>query len=91
MLKTEMRNPDTKHINEMSTADMMRVMQAANKRAAESLDSELDNIGVAVDAISERMKEGGRLFYIGCGTSGRLGVLDASECPPTYEIGRAHV
>ena len=86
MLKTEMRNPDTKHINEMSTADMMRVMQAANKRAAESLDSELDNIGVAVDAISERMKEGGRLFYIGCGTSGRLGVLDASECPPTYGV-----
>ena len=86
MLKTEMRNPDTKHINEMSTQDMMRVMQAANKRAAEALDTELDAIGAAVDGISERMKRGGRLFYIGCGTSGRLGVLDASECPPTYGV-----
>ena len=86
MLKTEMRNPDTMHINEMSTPDMMRVMQEANKRAAESLDTELDNIGAAVDGISERMKKGGRLFYIGCGTSGRLGVLDASECPPTYGV-----
>ena len=86
MLKTETRNPDTMHINEMSTADMMRVMQDANKRAAESLDTELDHIGAAVDAISERMKKGGRLFYMGCGTSGRLGVLDASECPPTYGV-----
>lgn len=86
MLKTEMRNPDTMHINEMSTADMMRVMQAANKRAADSIDNELDNIGAAVDGISERMKNGGRLFYVGCGTSGRLGVLDASECPPTYGV-----
>ena len=86
MLKTEMRNPDTMHINEMSTADMMRVMQEANKRAAESLDTELDRIGAAIDGIFERMKRGGRLFYIGCGTSGRLGVLDASECPPTYGV-----
>ena len=86
MLKTEMRNPDTMHISEMSTADMMKVMQEANKRAAESLDTELENIGAAVDGISERMKKGGRLFYIGCGTSGRLGVLDASECPPTYGV-----
>ena len=81
-----MRNPDTMHINEMATADMMRVMQEANKRAAAALDTELDNIGAAVDGISERMKRGGRLFYIGCGTSGRLGVLDASECPPTYGV-----
>ena len=65
---------------------MMRVMQEANKRAAEALDTELENIGAAVDGISERMKKGGRLFYLGCGTSGRLGVLDASECPPTYGV-----
>ena len=86
MLITEQRNKNTMHIPEMSTADMMRVMQEENKRAAEALDSELDAIGAAVDAISERMKRGGRLFYIGCGTSGRLGVLDASECPPTYGV-----
>lgn len=91
MLKTEMRNPDTMHINEMSTSDMMRVMQDANKRAAESLDSQLDNIAAAIDKISERMNKGGRLFYIGCGTSGRLGVLDASECPPTYGVPHGKV
>ena len=91
MLKTEMRNPDTMHINEMSTLDMMRVMQDANKRAAESLDSQLGNIAAAIDAISERMNKGGRLFYIGCGTSGRLGVLDASECPPTYGVPHGKV
>ena len=86
MLKTERRNEKTKNINAMSTSEMMAVMQEANKRAAESLDTELSAIGEAVDGISERMKRGGRLFYIGCGTSGRLGVLDASECPPTYGV-----
>jgi len=86
MLITETRNENTKNIPEMTTAEMMAAMQAENKRAAEALDSELGSIGAAVDAISERMKKGGRLFYIGCGTSGRLGVLDASECPPTYGV-----
>ncbi len=86
MLKTEMRNEHTKNIPEMETLEMMRVMQNENKNAAAALDSQLENIGRAVDIISERMKKGGRLFYIGCGTSGRLGVLDASECPPTYGV-----
>ena len=86
-----MRNENTKNIPDMSTPDMMRAMQEENKRAAEALDSELESIGAAVDAISERMKKGGRLFYIGCGTSGRLGVLDASECPPTYGVPKDRV
>ena len=86
MLITETRNEKTKNISSMSTAEMMRVMQEENKRAVEALDTELEAIGAAVDAISERMAKGGRLFYIGCGTSGRLGVLDASECPPTYGV-----
>ena len=86
MLITETRNEKTKNISEMSTAEMMRVMQEENKNAAAALDTELDAIGAAVDGISERMAKGGRLFYIGCGTSGRLGVLDASECPPTYGV-----
>lgn len=86
MLKTEMRNPNTTHISEMSTIDMMRAIQKENLRAAESINTELEAIASAVDGISERMKKGGRLFYIGCGTSGRLGVLDASECPPTYGV-----
>lgn len=86
MLKTEQRNPNTTHIDRMSTAEMVRVMQNENLNAARAIESELDSIGAAIDAISERMLAGGRLFYVGCGTSGRLGVLDASECPPTYGV-----
>ncbi len=86
MLNTEKRNEKTTHIDKMSTAQMMRVMQEENINAAKAIEGELKNIELAVDAISERMKKGGRLFYVGCGTSGRLGVLDASECPPTYGV-----
>jgi N-acetylmuramic acid 6-phosphate etherase len=86
MLKTEMRNPNTTHISDMSTIDMVKVIQKENINAALAVESELESIAKAIDGISERMKNGGRLFYIGCGTSGRLGVLDASECPPTYGV-----
>ena len=86
MLKTEMRNPSTTHIDRMSTAEMVRIIQAENVNAAMSIEKALSSIEKAIDAIAERMAKGGRLFYIGCGTSGRLGVLDASECPPTYGV-----
>lgn len=86
MLKTEMRNPKTTHIDKMSTAEMVRVIQDENMNAASAIESELGAIAQAIDAITERMAQGGRLFYIGCGTSGRLGVVDASECPPTYGV-----
>jgi N-acetylmuramic acid 6-phosphate etherase len=86
MIKTEMRNEDSRHIDRMSTVDMMRLMQDENMNAVRAIDSQLEAIGRAVDAISERMARGGRLFYMGCGTSGRLGVLDASECPPTFGV-----
>jgi len=88
MLKTEQRNPNTTHIDRMSALEMVKVIQEENKNAVNAIDSELDAIAEAVDAISLRMKEGGRLFYVGCGTSGRLGVLDAAECPPTYGVSR---
>lgn len=86
MLNTEMRNPKTTHIDKMSTFDMVRVMQEENVNAATAIEPELPSIAKAIDAIAERMKKGGRLFYVGCGTSGRLGVVDASECPPTYGV-----
>lgn len=86
MLKTEMRNPSTTHIDRMSTAEMVRIIQDENVNAAMSIEKALSSIERAIDAIAERMAQGGRLFYIGCGTSGRLGVLDASECPPTYGV-----
>ena len=88
MLNTEKRNPETTHIDTMDTARMVQIMQQENKNAVDAIDSELDAIAAAIDAISARMKQGGRLFYIGCGTSGRLGVLDASECPPTYGVSK---
>lgn len=86
MLKTEMRNPKTINIDKMSTEEMINVMQEENLNAAKAVDGALKDIGKAVDGINERMSKGGRLFYVGCGTSGRLGVLDASECPPTYGV-----
>ncbi|MBR2354510.1 MAG: N-acetylmuramic acid 6-phosphate etherase [Clostridia bacterium] len=86
MLKTEMRNPRTTHIDRMSTAEMVRIIQDENINAAVAVEKALGSIEKAVDAIAERMAKGGRLFYMGCGTSGRLGVLDASECPPTYGV-----
>lgn len=86
MIKTEMRNENSRHIDRMTTSDMMHLMQEENLNAVRAIESELDQIGKAVDAVSERLMNGGRLFYIGCGTSGRLGVLDASECPPTFGV-----
>lgn len=70
----------------MSTAEMLSCIQAENIHAAQSVQEELPAIAEAIEAIVERIKMGGRLFYMGCGTSGRLGVLDASECPPTFGV-----
>ncbi|MBE7054249.1 MAG: N-acetylmuramic acid 6-phosphate etherase [Ruminococcaceae bacterium] len=86
MLNTEKRNEKTTHIDKMQTSQMVKIMQEENLNAVNAINTELDAISLCIDKIDERMKKGGRLFYIGCGTSGRLGVLDASECPPTYGV-----
>ena len=83
MLKTEMRNPNTMHIDKMETAEMLAVIQQENLNAVHAVGAVQAEIAAVVDAVTSRMEKGGRLFYVGCGTSGRLGVLDASECPPT--------
>lgn len=85
-LLTEQQNPATEHIDSLSTEAMLRVMNDEDRRVAEAVDQELRHIAMAVDAIVERLRTGGRLFYIGAGTSGRLGVLDASECAPTFNV-----
>jgi N-acetylmuramic acid 6-phosphate etherase len=85
-LPTESRNPATEHFDELSTLDMLRVMNDEDATVAAAVRAELPNIARAVDAIAERFTRGGRLFYVGAGTSGRLGVLDASECPPTFSV-----
>ncbi len=88
MTMTESRNPNTKHIDKASTIEMLEMIQRENIRAAEAVGEVLDDIGRAVDAITEGLNKGGRLIYMGAGTSGRLGVLDAVECPPTYGVSR---
>lgn len=86
MLKTEMRNSRTMHIDTMSTADMLRCMSEENMNAVRAVDACINEIGQAVDAVSLAFAKGGRLFYLGAGTSGRLGIIDAAECPPTFGV-----
>ncbi|HEX3681405.1 MAG TPA: N-acetylmuramic acid 6-phosphate etherase [Bryobacteraceae bacterium] len=83
-LTTEAANPASAAIDALPTREMLRVINAADQEVALSVERELPNIAAAVDAIVARLQTGGRLFYLGAGTSGRLGVLDASECPPTF-------
>ena len=85
-LDTEKRNEKTMGIDEMSTMDMVRVINDEDHRCAEAVKMVLPQIAQCVDVITDRLKRGGRLFYAGAGTSGRLGVLDAAECPPTYGV-----
>ena len=85
-LLTESRNPLTEHIDELPTLDMLRLISDEDHKAVASVVATLPDIAKAVDEIALRFKDGGRLFYIGAGTSGRLGVLDASECPPTFSV-----
>ena len=91
MLNTERRNEKTMNIDRMTTDEMLRVIQDENMNAVLAIEPELPRIREAIDRISERMLLGGRLFYVGCGTSGRLGVLDASECPPTFGVDKGLV
>lgn len=86
MLKTEMRNPKTMNLSFMNTDEMLQAMQEENLYAVEAVKKELPQIEKAVDAVAKSFENGGRLFYIGCGTSGRLGVVDAAECPPTFGV-----
>src|SRR5580698_1485278 len=85
-LLTEARNPATEHLDKLPTLQMLEVMNDEDAKVAAAVRAELPNIALAVDDIAARFGRGGRLFYIGAGTSGRLGVLDASECPPTFSV-----
>ena len=85
-LLTETRNPASEHLDELPTLEMLGLMNAEDAKVAGAVRARLPEIARAVDAIAERFTRGGRLFYIGAGTSGRLGVLDASECPPTFSV-----
>ena len=83
---TEQSNPNTKDIDRRSTIEIVTLINDEDKNVAEAVAGVLDRVAEAVDLIVERIRTGGRLIYIGTGTSGRLGVLDASECPPTFGV-----
>jgi len=85
-LTTEARNPASAAIDALPTRQMLEVINAADEEIAGAVRREIPAIALAVDGITERLEAGGRLFYIGAGTSGRLGVLDASEWPPTFNV-----
>jgi N-acetylmuramic acid 6-phosphate etherase len=85
-LPTETRNPLTEHIDKLPTLDMLRLINDEDAKIAAAVAAVLPDIAKAIDAIAQRFNNDGRLFYTGAGTSGRLGVLDASECPPTFSI-----
>lgn len=83
---TEFRNENTKDIDIIPTFEMVKKMNDEDKIVALAVEEELENIANAIDLIAKQFLKGGRLFYFGAGTSGRLGVLDASECPPTFSV-----
>ena len=87
MLKSEMRNEKSMHLDKMSTEEMVRLVVTANYEAVKATEEAAASIAAAVDMAAEAIGGGHRLFYIGAGTSGRLGIQDAAECPPTFGVG----
>ena len=85
-IDTEKRNERTMHIDTLSTLDMAALINSEDHKCAQAVKEVLPEIAQAIDVIYEKLRRGGRLFYVGAGTSGRLGVLDAAECPPTYGV-----
>lgn len=85
-LLTEQQNPASASIDALPTEDALRIINAEDRKIAAAVEREIPAIARAVDAAVAAIERGGRLFYLGAGTSGRLGVLDASECPPTFSV-----
>src|SRR5580698_2757198 len=85
-LLTEQANPMSAHIDKLSTEEMLSVIGAEDRKVAEAVAAEIPRIALAVEGIVQAFSNGGRLLYIGAGSSGRLGVLDAAECPPTFNV-----
>lgn len=91
LLSTERRNEQTLHIDRATTAEMLRMITEANRRSVEAVAEAEAEIARAVDAVADAFAHGGRLIYIGAGTSGRLAVQDAAECPPTFGVDPGQV
>lgn len=91
MIRTEERNQATMHLDQMSALEIAQVMNRENANSVAALEPVLPQVAEAVDAIAAAFSKGGRLFYIGAGTSGRLAVVDAAECPPTFGVPQEQV
>ncbi|MDG0798828.1 N-acetylmuramic acid 6-phosphate etherase [Pectobacterium punjabense] len=90
-MMTESRNPASSQIDTLSTLEMLAVINAEDKKVSLAVEATLPDVAKVVDLVTEAFAKGGRLIYCGAGTSGRLGILDASECPPTYGTPREQV
>ena len=86
MLNTEMRNPNTMHIDKMNALEIAQVMNRENMNSVLAVEKALPQVAKAIDAAAEAIGNGGKMIYIGAGTSGRLGIQDAAECPPTFGV-----
>lgn len=85
-LTTELRNPDTMNLDKMTPFEIARVMNQEDQKVITAIEEVLPQVATAIEWATESLKSGGRIIYIGAGTSGRLGVLDAVECPPTFGV-----
>ena len=83
-LTTEARNPHSENLDELSTEELVQLINREDAKVAAAVAEQTAQIAQAIDLVVDRMRSGGRLIYVGAGTSGRLGVLDAAECPPTF-------
>lgn len=91
LLHTEMRNPRTTHIDRMGTLEMLQIMNQENRQVPDAVDKVLKDLAPLVDHVAEKLPQGGRLIYVGAGTSGRIAVMDAAECPPTFGVPQGQV
>lgn len=85
-LTTELRNPDTMNLDTMTPLEIARIMNQEDQKVITAIEEVLPQVATAIEWATESLKSGGRIIYIGAGTSGRLGVLDAVECPPTFGV-----
>lgn len=85
-LSTEQRNPNSMNLDQMTSLEIVQLMNSEDAKAVEAIKEVLPQVALTIDCATESLKNGGRIIYLGAGTSGRLGVLDAAECPPTFGV-----